>query len=317
MSLIGSFCFAERVIAESNHRDDTAAIQEAIDSNQAVRLGAGTFHVNPAVGLIVRNGTSIAGEGKSLTVIRCLPGAGSIFKRAPIGGGENPEVGSVQIRDLGIEFSHAGDYDQIGFDFRHISQSTIRDCYVGNFSPMIVPGSRETVPAPSANGFRGYGVVFGTLSTGTPAYCGGNFNSVEGCQIWGVRKGISIDDEVLGGGPASHAHGTRVSNNHIRFCRSGISIESVHNAGCSLTDNTIRFVQRAPGGPEAYAYRLEGYGSRLVGGFTYVSNGTCNQVVHLGAGSRNNVIDTFYASNPVPAIRDLGTGNVVRPNPNL
>ena len=325
----GWFDITDYGAVASDESDDTAAINRAIEAADAngggtVYIPAGVYLVDPSVGVSVKKGTTILGDGDDASVLSALPVGGSVIRRDFDPQGPNPYVDNVSIRRIAIVLNHpritaesgADNYEQIGFDFRHITRSTIEECYVGNYSR----GSVEKIQGgdPGCNWremIQGYGVVLGNTYASSPAYCGGEVNTITRCTIWGVKKAIVLDDLELS--PLSAAHATVVDNCDIQICESGIVQESQYTAGCVFRDNIVQAVGKAGYGDNditstnpTYFYRLEGYSNTIYGGYIEDQAKT-DYVISLGGASRNNQVILGYYQTWNGKIIDQGVNNVL------
>lgn len=301
--------------------DDTAAINLAITAafthgGGKVYIPNGLYLVDPSVGLVLKKGIWIEGDGENVSVLTAKTVGGSVFRRD-----FNPSTANAYLQDLfighiAIVLNHPptaapGNYVQIGFDFRNITRSTIFECYVGNYRR----GSLVKADPPSepielmGNNIQGYGVVFGNVSSGEISYCGGEVNSVINTAVWGAKKAIVMDDSILS--PLSSAHATYVSNCDIQICELGIGSESQYTAGLIFENNVVQAVRRAINSSNStYCYRLEGYGNRIIAGYVE-SNTETDYLICLGSTSkRNRVVLDYFSSNG--AISDLGSHNIIQ-----
>jgi hypothetical protein len=305
--------------------DDTAAINAAITAASTagggkVYIPRGLYMVDPSVGLVLKKGIWIEGDGKDVSVLTAKTVAGSVFRRdwnpSPLTKGENPYLQDLFISHIAIVMNHPStaspsNYMQIGFDFRNITRSTIFECYVGNYKR----GSLVKADPPSepielmGNNIQGYGIIFGNVAASDYAYCGGEVNSVINTTVWGAKKAIIMDDATLS--PLSSAHATYINNCDIQVCELGIGSESQYTAGIVIENNVVQAVRRAINSSNStYCYRLEGYGNRIIAGYVE-SNTETDYLIRLGATSkRNRVVFDYFSSNG--AISDVGSHNIVQ-----
>ena len=98
--------------------DDTVAIQKAIDARSTVYLPAGVYRVDPRIGLRVRSGTRLIGDGLGKSIVLASLGGGSLRQLAAYGPGsivhrsfrpasKNEYVTDVRLSDLAVVMSHA------------------------------------------------------------------------------------------------------------------------------------------------------------------------------------------------------------------
>jgi len=298
--------------------DDTDAFNRTIRAaagGGTVFVPRGVYLIDPAPerGIVLQSGIQLIGEGESASVLAAKPAAGSVIRRDFDPSGPNAYLQDVYIAHIGIVLNHPAEaspdnYEQIGFDFRNVTRSTITECYVGNYNRGTLGKRNGEFP----DMIQGYGIVFGSVPSRGPAYAGGEVNTAVRCTVWGTKKAIIIDDLVLS--PISAAHATVIQNCDVQICELGIGSEQPHTAGSVFEHNIVQAVTRARGsGNSTYYYRIEGYGSKIGGGYLegYGNEGMdADHIVYLGPNSRRNRVELgYYTSNG--AITDLGACNVV------
>lgn len=294
--------------------DDTEAIQKAIDSGNPVYIPSGVYVIDPSVSLILRSGVKIYGDGKDKTVLYAKPAGGSIFRREFENSGVNRYVQNILIEELAVVMNHPprahrSNYYQIAFDFRNITRSMIRNCYAGNYNRGALRETREDPPE-HIDAIQGYGIVFGNVSARS-SYAGGEVNAVINSQVWGARKCIVNDDDMLS--PVSAAHATQIWGNDVQICETGISVESEITAGVDIRDNIVQAIKRARGSSNTtYTYRIDGYNNHIGSGYTEVLSKDADHLIYLGPKSERNIIEPFQFSTVSPKFTDLGRGNVIR-----
>lgn len=292
--------------------DDTAAFNNAIAAlthGGVVFVPSGLYLIDPAISIVVKTGLTLLGEGDNASVLTAKPVAGTIIRRNFNPAGPNNYLQDVCIKHLAVVMNHPanatpGNYAQIGIDFRNVTRSSIIESYVGNYSrgSLVKPP-----PVNQADNIQGYGIVIGNVSSGTPAYAGGEVNSVVRCTVWGAKKAIVLDDLVLS--PASAAHATLVEACDVQICELGIGTESIYTAGCTFTGNIVQAVTRAPGSTATtYNYRIAGYDNLLDGG--YIESPQADHKVYLDAGSKRNRVGLSHYSVE-GGVTDLGTANYI------
>jgi len=224
-------------------------------------------------------------------------------------------VDNVTVRDIGVVFNHPGtadpaNYEQVAFDFQHITRSFIINCYAGNYSKGGLIGVR-TDPAAQIDAVQGIGILFGTAHAPANDYAGGEVNTAEGNQIFGARKCIVLDDAALEGG-LSAAHACTIRNNDVQICESGIVQETRYAAGCYIVDNIIQAVQNMRGSSATtYCYRMNGYNGTLGGGYIETPNASLDFMLKLDTLSKRNYVYPFYYSDSAHVIQDDGDENFV------
>lgn len=287
--------------------DDTQAIQAAIDRADSVYIPAGVYLIDPVAGLRVRTGTRLFGDGRSLSILRAMPGGGtladlaayrrgSIIRRAFDPAGGNAYVTDVRISDLAIVLNHPPDRAtttgiQIGLDLRNIGRSLVERVWVGNIPPL---------PAGSAPRYstafvvQGYGIVVGTVGSSDKAYAGGEVNTIRDCAVWGAYKLIVIDDAMLS--PMSGAHATLVDRCDLQAGHHLIGQESEYGAGNTFRDNVVQNIIVAPGNRTATTVvDIRGYDNVVDGG--YIETGeAANFALRLGPQSHHNRVSFQHVS---------------------
>ncbi|MBP1991401.1 glycosyl hydrolase family 28-related protein [Paenibacillus eucommiae] len=303
--------------------DDTEAFNQAIlaaDGGGTIVVPKGIYLIDPSPGkgIVLRTGIQLIGEGESASVLTAKPVGGSVIHRDFLPSGPNAYLQDVYIAHIGIVLNHPptaspGNYEQIGFDFRNVTRSTLCECYVGNYTR----GSLHKPPGEIADMIQGYGIVFGSTASRGPAYAGGEVNSAVRCTVWGAKKAIVLDDLALS--PMSAAHATVVQNCDIQICELGIGSEQAHTAGVIFENNIVQAVTRARGsGNATYYYRFEGYGSKIEGAYLEgygpeegnADGMDADHVLLLGPDSKRNRVHLgYYTSKGI--IKDMGTCNIV------
>lgn len=304
--------------------DDTAAIQAAIDASPRVYLPAGIYRIDPRIGLRVKTGTQIIGDGLQSTLLVAAPGGGDlrqlagygpggIIRRAFDPNGKNDYVAYVRLADFGIILTHPGDAItkdaiQIGIDFRNVSRSSIERVHVGNTPPIgagIQKASKHVFDS------QGYGIVLGTVPSSIPSYSGGEMNTVRDVHVWGAYKGIDQDDEVLS--PRSAAHGTVIERADIQGAQHLLSQESLYARAFVWRDNVLQNVIPQPGGnDQASVLRIEGRDAKVDGGYVE-AGGLARYMIYLGVQTDNVSIDLLHVSCTNSVINvDRGSRNVIR-----
>jgi hypothetical protein len=304
--------------------DDTAAIQAAINTNKAVFLPRGVYLVDPDVGIVVKNGTVIFGEGKTNSFIVAKPNGGtlaeliaytkgSVIKRTFNPAAANAYVSYVQLRNFALILNHptgsvTSTEIQIGIDLRNITRSIVDDVWVGNNAPT----DQTLYPKVSPTGgyeSQGYGVVIGNVSSGDVAYAGGEVNSVTNCNVVGAYKNITIDDLDLS--PLSSAHATYIGINDIQGGHMLLVQESEYNAGSQFQFNTVQNIVKQPGNANSsFVMRIGGYDSILNAGYVEAGSNV-DYILFLGSASKNNrvVLSHYGSQSGTGLITDSGSQN--------
>lgn len=303
--------------------DDTAAIQAAIDQHGRVYIPAGIYRIDPKIGLLVRTGTEIVGDGRTRTILLAGAGGatmgelasyakGSIIHRKFDPNGKNDYVTYVRLSDFTVLLTHPSDSVtenalQIGIDLRNISRSLVERVHVGNVPPTGAPITRSFDRRFFS---QGYGIVLGTVPSSTRPYAGGEVNTVRDTSVWGAYKLIVEDDEQLS--PRSGAHAVLIEACDLQGGHILLSQESRYTRGVSWRDNVLQNVIPRPGSREASTvFRMEGSNNLIDGGYIEAS-GSADYLVQLGRGSSGNLIRLPYASATNGAkVVDMGSGNTV------
>jgi hypothetical protein len=303
--------------------DDTAAIQAAINRHGKVYIPAGIYRIDPKIGLIVRTGTELIGDGRTRTILLAGAGGvtidelaryagGSLIHRKFDPNGKNDYVSYVRLSDFTVILTHPADSVtenavQIGIDLRNISRSLVERVHVGNIPPIGAPITR----AYDRRFFsQGFGIVLGTAPSSTRPYAGGEVNTVRDSSVWGAYKLIVEDDDRLS--PRSAAHGVLIEACDLQGGHILLSQESRYTRGVSWRDNVLQNVIPGPGSKEASGvFRMEGSNNLIDGGYIEAS-GSADYLMQLGRHSSSNLIRLPYASATNGAkVVDLGSGNSV------
>lgn len=290
--------FGAHSITESGKEsfDSTEAFQKAVDTCTTVVVPAGVYLVDPKVGIrLNRSYVSVVGEGWGLSVLRCKPTGGSLFRRDWDPTSKNKYVFGVSVRRIGVELEEpapAKDSNpvNVAFDFRNITRSLIEDCYAGTFRTSEIGDKRRF---DNSDYIQGIGFLFGNVPASLPGYCGGEGNQVLRCRVFGARKGFVIDDAELS--PRSGAHATLISDCEVQFCESGISQESRYTAATHIRNPLVQAVFNMRGSSkETVAVRMDGYDGMLTGGYLEEK---AKRSVWLGPQSHGNTVTGVYIAN--------------------
>jgi hypothetical protein len=304
--------------------DDTASIQAAINASPRVFLPAGVYVVSAVTGLVVKTGTSLIGSGKNKTILLASAGGGtsaqlisytqgSIIKRSFNPSGTNLYVNECYFADFSVVLTHplssiTTTAIQIGLDLRNITRSVVERVHVGNIPPVGGPIAVRSFS--SAHEVQGYGIVLGTVSSGSASYAGGEVNTIRDCSVWGAYKTIVQDDGTLS--PNSAALATSVVNCDIQAMHHGLVQESQYGAGCFWRDNVIQNIKKQPGdASNSFAIRCEGYNNEMSG--TYLEAGAnTTYLLYLGTLSKNNIFKlSYYSATVAASITDSGARNQI------
>lgn len=300
--------------------DNTAFIQAALDAHPRVTLPEGVWRIDPGVGLRLRSGQHLTGAGKNKTILLANAGGGtvaelaaysrgSLIKRAFNPAAANAYVVDVRLADFSVVMTHpTGSVTttavQIALDLRNITRSTVERVHVGNIAPI---GGPLTKASNGAYDIQGYGIVLGTVNSGSASYAGGEVNVIRDCSVWGAHKAIPVDDATLA--PLSSAHATAVVNCDVQAAHHLLVQESQYTAGCSFRDNVLQNAIKQPGdASNAYIMRVEGYNNEASGG--YIEAGpSADYLCYLGANSKaNRVRLSYYSATNAAQIVDAGSG---------
>lgn len=306
--------------------DSTSAIQAAINSGKDVFLPTGAYLVDPAVGIVVKNGTVIFGEGRANSIIVAKSNGatlaqlvsytkGSVIKRAFNPSGTNSYVSFVSLRDFAVVLNHptasvTTTAIQIGIDLRNITRSNVERVWVGNIAPI---DQTIYVKAAPTGGYesQGYGIVCGNVSSGDPAYAGGEVNNIVECNAVGAYKNIVIDDADLS--PLSGAHATSVIRCDIQSGQTLLAQELQYAANTVFENNTVQNIVKQPGNANpSFVLRMGGYNGYINSG--YIEAGAnVDYLLYLGASSKTNrVVMNHYSSvTGTGYITDDGSKNTI------
>jgi hypothetical protein len=290
--------------------DDTAAIQDAIDSYKFVSLGDGLYLIDPSISLKVRYGTTIKGNGQTRSgLLAKFNVSGSVIHRDFTAGVANDRVQYVFLEGFSVFLNHIHQSSvpsniQQGFNFRDIGRSTIKNCYSGNYKDpndsgvgalanSLYPNAGDKTQA-----MRGYPFVLGNRSASDVAYAGGEVNRILYCRSWWARKGITLDDQDLTGGVSATYNAILVGND-IQTTEVGINQGSQFNAGCTFQDNLIQDLKNAAGSTsDVFVYSIAGYDNKVFGGYVETPDADLTACIHFASTANNNEIGTFYHDVP-------------------
>lgn len=318
--------------------DDTAAIQAALNDHYRIFIPAGIYRIDPSVGLVLRTGNQIVGEGRGATILHALPGGGSIAQLAAYGGGSilrrafdpndsNAYVTDVVLRDFGVVLTHPTDSItataiQIGIDLRNITRSIVERVHVGNIAPENVILDKPKAISREYE-VQGYGIVIGNVSSGTKLpnektpYAGGEVNTIRNCAVWGAYKLITQDDGDLS--PLSGAHATTIDTCDLQLGHHILVQESRYATGNAWRGNTLQAVLKQPGNPNrSFLLRVEGYNNHMADGYIEGQDRTggvpqLDYFLYLGNSSQNNriALPYFAYSSLAAQMVDNGRRNIV------
>lgn len=307
--------------------DDTAAIQAAIDQYDRVHIPAGIYRINPKVGLILRTGTQLSGDGRTATLLVAAPGGGSLKDLASYGSGSlirrrfdlghrNEYVSYVRLTDFSVILNHprasvTTDQIQIGIDFRNISRSSIERVHVGNVIP---EGTRFRKATAHVHDSQGYGIALGTVQSSLVSYAGGELNIIRDVSIWGAYKAIAQDDAELS--PRSAAHATKIEHSDIQGAQYLLSQESRYTRGTVWRDNILQNVVPRPDDIQnATVVHIDSQDARVEGGYVE-AGGLSRYIVFLGMDTKRvSVMFDYTSCTNTPENFDGGTSNRILMTP--
>lgn len=291
---------------------DNTAVQNCMDDHLVVIFPAySVTRIDPSDPLIVRQGQLFLGSGLDSTVIYPTAVGGTVFKRVDTAT-DSSYVRNVIFDGIAVVLNHPatadpGNYEQIAFDFRSISRGILRNCYAGNYNRGPLRLTR-TDPADQQDAIQGYGVVIGTDNVN---YAGGEVNTVDTNQFYGLKKCVAVDDLTLS--PASAAYATRVVNNDIQITEEGVAFASQFNAGSVILDNTVQAVKNARGSSATTScYRLASRDCFLRNKYVEVTIPDCDKILRLDSTAKRNVCDLGLIGNSdtfIPLIDSASWGN--------
>lgn len=303
--------------------DDTAAIQAALDKSARVYIPAGIYRVDARIGLIIRDGTEILGEGRTRSILLAKPGGATLAELARYGGGSvirrrfdpngrNLYVNYVHLADFAVVLNHPADRVsrdgiQIGIDLRNVTRSLVERVHVGNMPP---EGARITRNYDRRYYSQGYGIVLGTVPSSYDSYAGGEVNTIRDTSVWGAYKLIVEDDTELS--PRSAAHGVVIEACDLQGGHNLLSQESRYARGVSWRDNILQNVIPQPERQEpSGVLRMDG-GYNLIDGGYIEASGSGDYLAQFGPESAHNMVRLPYASATNAAkVSDRGKENSV------
>ncbi len=306
--------------------DSTLGIQAAINTGKAVYIPKGAYLIDPRIGLVLKNGTTIYGDGKASSILVAMSYGGtsaelithtkgSVIKRQFNPVAANNYVSYVHLSDFAVILNHPLNSItttdlQIGIDLRHITRSVVENVWVGNINVTGQTVYTKTDPS-SAYAAQGYGIMLGSVSSGDIAYCGGEVNIVRNCNAVGAYKGIVLDDGNIS--PQSASHSTTIERCDVQACHHLLVQESQYSAGVQFLDNTLQSVTKAFGNvSNSFVVRMEGYNGTVAGGYIE-AGGSVDYLLYLGASSKNNDVTLPYYGSTSGAgnLSDAGTNNTL------
>lgn len=261
--------------AAASAATNTAAINAAITASALfgaqVLLPAYKMDINAGVGggIVVINGLRLKGQGYFKTILNLTGGgsitqlrnyqAGSGIRRAFNYPGVNDYVQDVIIENLAVVMNHplaavTTTAIQIGVDFRNITRSEVRNCWIGNYDPILDDkgGTRPYL-------CQGYGFVTGNES-GDPSYAGGEVNTLRRSFVPGAYHSIAIDDNLLS--PVSAAYSTRILENDIQVGQVLIYQANQYGAANVFENNVLQALEsRFADVGGNYGIYVAGYGN--------------------------------------------------------
>lgn len=283
-------------------------INRAISAHNKVHIPAGIYSIDTDVGVIVKTGTVITGDGRNKTILSAVAGKGgsladlaayskgSIIKRLfnPIS--TNLYVNDGYIADIGLVLNHVEDaitatQIQIGFDMRNITSFTIERCHTGNIPP--VGGSISPKMGDKSFLTQGYPVVFGNISGSDPAYAGGEKNRFLNCSVFGGYKCVIQDETTLS--PNSASYGTVVRDCDIQSGHWLIGQMGQYGAGNVHYDNILQDIQKRAGDVSpSYVQYYDGYNNLVRPAYIEAGTNVDFQLL-LDTDANNNIVDMSMA----------------------
>lgn len=225
---------------------------------------------------------------------------------------ENPYLNEVYLSDFAVVLSHpdasvTATGVQIGIDLRNITRSIVERVHVGNVAPIGGPYDK---PYSGNYEVQGYGIVVGNITSGSPAYAGGEVNTIRDSSVWGAYKLVVIDDGTLS--PLSSAHATTVVTSDLQAGHHLLVQESQYTTGTAWRDNTVQNTKKQPGdASNSFVLRAEGYNQEVSGGYIEAGNGA-DYLLYLGTASKNNHFRlSYYSATSASLITDAGQKNEV------
>lgn len=297
-------------------------INRAITAHNKVYIPAGVYNIDTNIGIKVRTGTVLYGDGKNKTILSGVLGTGGsilelaayakgpIIKRDFNPAGPNAYVNDVHIHDIGLVLNHPDNAIsttiQIGFDMRNITGSHVHDCHVGNIPPV---GGAVVKAYSKPFIVQGYPVVFGTVAGSDPAYAGGEKNRFNNNSVYGGYKCVIQDDTTLSPNSASYA--TVVRECDIQTGHWLIGQMGQYGAGNAHVDNILQDIQKQSGSvATSYMQYYDGYNNYVRP--AYIEGGSnVDYQLYLDTDSNNNKIEMLMAgvTSGAGAITDNSNAN--------
>jgi len=239
--------------------------------------------------------------------------AGSGIGRVYTPGVANNGISNCLLEDFAVTMNHPGtSIDpstaiQIGIDFRHISRSTIRRCYVGNFSPSL--GTKGIAQEYLV---QGYGIALGGSSGAAVDYAHQELNLIEDSTIVGALHCISME---FVGPYTGAAYQTTIRRNDLQMAHTLIMQGGTGGGGNVIEGNTLQNLVHPNGNVNpTMGIRINGHGNRIE--MDYGEFGAdCQHMISLATSSARNWVSISGINGAsggiVNGVQDQGTNNVI------
>ena len=300
--------------------DSTLGIQAAINTGKRVYVPTGVYLIDPDVGIKLKSGTVLVGDGLMRTVFKAMPkGAtvaelaayakGSIIKRDGYTvGAVNEYCAGCYLADFSVLLVHPSfnlaNYRQIGIDLRNITRSVVERVSSGTIT---IPGAILDVNPNVPNSLQGYGFVCGTRGSADIDYCGGEVNTIRDCFGWGAYKNFVSDDQQICG-TTSAAHATLLDNFDAQAGHELIGQCTQYAAGVVFKNLVIQYTARQPGNASnTVGVIMSGYGCQLHIKYAEMST-ACDVMMGFGSASKNNNLKADYFSYTSPSVGQIYDG---------
>lgn len=295
-----------------------------------IRIPPGQFDISVIGGGGAQNNgiklvsdTHIKGSGPRKSVLNLIGASpkanvdglsgGSGIGRNYTPGAANVGVTNVLLEEFAVTMNHPGNsvdpttHLQVAIDFRNISRSTIRRCFLGNYSPI-----NGTKGFTSDYLVQGFAIALGGASGGAIDYTGQELNIIEECTIVGARHGISME---FVGPYSGAAYQTTIRRNDIQMCQRLIVQYGTGGGGSIISGNTLQNLVKPNGdATSTIGIWMRGHGNIIDEAYgEYGTDG--NIILYLEPTSARNWIrysgTVSVAGGLVVGLQDQGTNNVI------
>ena len=276
--------------------DDTEAFNDAIEwyykndddlNRGAVYVPAGSFLINPSIGIKLLDNVDIIGAGWGSTQFITSSGAGSVFKRPATGRAQYQRISNIRIV--------LTDEGQIGID----STASGRAVY-----------ERVQITTQARKSINGVGEWFNTPNTVLAGSIGIKLNFTQGIGGDGQRIKDCLFIYMEEGVQIAGGHGHNIVGNEFQTCALGINCNQSVSGGLNITHNLIQYWGSGNRGID-----FMGVDSNITHNYFENNISGAQQAILLRTGSARNKVDHngFFLYSPASTVKvhNDGTNNVV------